>query len=442
MSLQSIVIKFAIAFGFIVFYFHYVQYINHYIAGTISVVESSLSAHSIAKSRTAATSQDNKLTPNSFRQILQDLQTHRNNITIHFELPSSTSASHIHESSSDSRSGKSSSDVANVSNHRYKANVEQSLVSKKSPVTSWVEEKPSSTKKVDQKPVQSVKKTKLKEKVTEFAKSHEMIDNSTPPTGIDLAHPKQSPRDGSDISDDSKRMELINCPHQSNCIVPALQLQPKLNVYLCKPPKRGGGVRFMYLVREGLMTHPNVHFMKALDTDKADYLVYLPGSGPWHKTECNETVAVGKSKLIVLDEFDGPSPLYEPYHKQQDMQMHYGSSKRWYNMYFKRSFVYRHDGLFTKYPHFKPDSDVYPLTYPLAEAYVRPSFNIVREIDILCTLRGSKSMSTRQRVQEWVTEYVDVNKVANAITKSVSNLRNYRMLVLECFNLLFMYEAE
>ena len=51
-------------------------------------------------------------------------------------------------------------------------------------------------------------------------------------------------------------------------------MQQKLKVYYCKHPVRYG-VRFYYLVREGLLLHPNVDFTH--DIEAADYIVYLPG---------------------------------------------------------------------------------------------------------------------------------------------------------------------
>ena len=104
--------------------------------------------------------------------------------------------------------------------------------------------------------------------------------------------------------------------------------------------------------------------------------------------------------MIVLDEFDGANH-YEPLPTEKQMIQTYGINKIWYYMYFKRSFVSRKDGRFMSYPH-KQRSDMYPLTYPLAEAYVQPQFNMVRSIEIMCTLRGNKEMSTRQRAQDWV----------------------------------------
>lgn len=90
----------------------------------------------------------------------------------------------------------------------------------------------------------------------------------------------------------------------------------------------------------------------------------------------------------------------------------------WYFMYFKRSFVARRDGKFLSHPHIN-QPDVFPMTYAIADAYISPVFQFQREIDVLCTLRGSSKMVTRMRVQEWIAEYAKSRGVANAITEQV-----------------------
>jgi hypothetical protein len=52
--------------------------------------------------------------------------------------------------------------------------------------------------------------------------------------------------------------------------------------------------------------------------------------------------------------------------------------------------------MFVKHPHLDR-ADFYPMTYAIAEAYTQNMFNFKREIEILCTLRGSHSMTTRMR---------------------------------------------
>ncbi len=162
------------------------------------------------------------------------------------------------------------------------------------------------------------------------------------------------------------------------------------------------GVRFYYLAREGLLLHPNVELLDRPDMLQADYFVYLPGSAPWHLSECNDTTLA--PRMIVLDEFDGHT-LVAPTLNSTNFLKAYGKVDAvWYFMYFKRSFVRRIDGVFKGYPHLvKPDA--YPMTYAVAEAYIQHHFNSKREIEISCTLRGSKEMTTRQRVQDWIAEY-------------------------------------
>ena len=226
-------------------------------------------------------------------------------------------------------------------------------------------------------------------------------------------HPHISPRVGTDISKDHQ-LSLLRCPNQSKCIVPELQLEVKLKVYFCRHSARSG-VRFYYLMKEGLLLHPNVELLAEKDMYTADYIIYLPGSAPWHKTECTNTSLA--DKMIVMDEFDGHT-LFAPRTSKELMLEAYGEKMEWYFMYFKRSFVLRRDGKFLKYPHFHVPH-VYPMTYALAEVYLQHHFNFDRSIEVLCTLRGSKAMSTRQRVQGWVAEYGVDRKVKNIIASQV-----------------------
>jgi hypothetical protein len=50
---------------------------------------------------------------------------------------------------------------------------------------------------------------------------------------------------------------------------------------------------------------------------------------------------------------------------------------------------------------------IFPMTYPLGEAYVRPSFPLMeeRDLEIVCTLRVNNGDNTRGRVKTWVNEY-------------------------------------
>ena len=232
---------------------------------------------------------------------------------------------------------------------------------------------------------------------------------------IDAGEDK-SPRKGTDISD-SHQLTLLTCPNQSKCIVPELQLQRKFRVYFCKRPVNYG-VRFYFLAREGLLLHPNVVLIDEKKIKEADFIIYLPGSSPWHKSECNDSSLA--RKLIVLDEGDGHQ-IFNPYGSYEDMAKkipQFDRLKAWYFLYFKRSFVTRKDGKFLNFPHLDK-VDVYPMVYSLAEAYIRTTFNQIREIDISCTLRAMHGMTTRKRVREWVDEYVKIRGVQNFVSGEV-----------------------
>lgn len=261
----------------------------------------------------------------------------------------------------------------------------------------------------------SSKESKEKEKERKKKNQEEHIQLSKAEPKVHNHHPNVSPRPGSDISGAQNQLSILRCPNQSKCLVPELQLKPKNKIYLCKHPVRHG-VRFYFLVREGLLLHPNVILVDEEHVDEADYVFYLPGSSPWHRTECtNSSLA---DKLIVMDEFDGHN-LFYPYKTKEEVIQVYGPERVWYYMYFKRSFVARRDGKFMGHPHLNRP-DVYPMTYAIAEAYIQTKFNFVREIEVLCTLRGNARMTTRQRVQTWVAEYTESRKLKNAITSQVN----------------------
>jgi hypothetical protein len=131
----------------------------------------------------------------------------------------------------------------------------------------------------------------------------------------------------------------------------------------------------------------------------------------WAKTECSDP-ALAK-RLLVLEEFDGDN-MFSPTGNVTRMQQMYGPSMRWYFMYFKRSFVNRKDGKFISYGALRHD-DVYPMVYSVANAYAQSQFNRNRSVDITCTLRGNKHMTTRLRVQQWVAKYVEDNGIVNAV---------------------------
>ena len=49
-------------------------------------------------------------------------------------------------------------------------------------------------------------------------------------------------------------------------------------------------------------------------------------------------------------------------------------------------------------------------------------------------------MTTRQKVQDWVSEYVDLHHIENAVTSQVYNSRVIRLLCSFFFHLCFMFE--
>jgi hypothetical protein len=112
-----------------------------------------------------------------------------------------------------------------------------------------------------------------------------------------------SPSNGTDVI--THPIAVIKCANQTLCVSPKLQLQEMYDVYYCK--HLGHGVRFYFLVKEGLLLHPNIRLVDDINT--AQVIVYLPVSAPWDKSECSDLKL--KSKTIVLDEGDGQQ-LFDP----------------------------------------------------------------------------------------------------------------------------------
>jgi hypothetical protein len=214
---------------------------------------------------------------------------------------------------------------------------------------------------------------------------------------------------------------FLTCQNQSQCIQPKLQVTTPIRVYLCKHTS-SGGVRFFYLVRDGLLLHPQVIWYDNLLFDDIDYLIYLPNSSPWPKSECaNPRYA---SKLIVLDEFDG-ALNFAPFANKEERLKHYPTdpftkAPIWNYMFFKRSYVRREDGVFIGYPHIAK-RDVFPMVYSIASGYIQESFNQHRNREIACTLRGSEKQTTRLRVQQWVAEYIATKNLTNSTHGEVSS---------------------
>ena len=232
----------------------------------------------------------------------------------------------------------------------------------------------------------------------------------------------ESPSDGTNILNNPN--ELIKHKNQSQAIIPALQLKHTFTVYFCK--HLGHGVRFFYLSREGLLLHPRITLVSNPDT--ADVIVYLPVSSPWHKTECNKPYY--KNKTIILDEGDGSQLFNDENNEKID-----------WLLYFKRSYVRRDNGIFKGYLGYLTNSNVFPMTYTLAEAYLRLIYNDMsqRNLDIVCTLRGSKHDPTRLRIREWIEEYVKARGIKNAVAGEV-NSASRTVVSGEYFS--YMYRAK
>ena len=206
-----------------------------------------------------------------------------------------------------------------------------------------------------------------------------------------------------DITTTVNPVALIRCANQTRCIQPVLQLRKTYKVYYCK--KVSHGVRFYFLIREGLLHHPKIDLVST--PESADVIVYLPESAAWQKSECNKPEFY--SKLLVLDEGDGPQLFDSPADGAQLLM-------------FKRSYVRRKNGIFQSYMGYVKRTDVLPMTYTIADAYVRNEFNLQasRDIEILCTLRASKVDGARTRVSQWVEEYAQARGVKGVVGKPVN----------------------
>ena len=230
-----------------------------------------------------------------------------------------------------------------------------------------------------------------------------------------FSHGKElySPSPGTDIN--THPIALLKCNNQTSCISPELQLEIVFNVYYCKHVSYG--VRFYFLVREGLLLHPNINLVE--NPDLADIIIYLPESAQWTKSECSNPIF--SSKLVVLDESDGPN-LFDPGPS--------ASGPNWHLLYFKRSYVKRSDGAFRGYMSYlnrqgfsREDHIVLPLTYSIADAYVRSNYKQYkdRDLELVCTLRGSNFDPTRLRIRQWVKEYAVARGLKSYIAGEVNS---------------------
>ena len=192
-----------------------------------------------------------------------------------------------------------------------------------------------------------------------------------------LENELRSPTEGSDISTDEKKQSLLNCHNQTLCIEPHLELEPVYNVYYCSH-NANTGVRFYYVIREGLILHPNLHLVDS--PDKADILVYLPESMKWSKSECGKSKYY--SKLLILDEGDWPDLFtpdgYSPKQLALENKSKHGLNatktlNSWHLLYFKRSYIRRKAGDFKGLMGWVKKvvwNNVLPMTYPAANAYI------------------------------------------------------------------------
>jgi hypothetical protein len=203
----------------------------------------------------------------------------------------------------------------------------------------------------------------------------------------------KSPSLGTDIS---QPIAVINCANQTRCIQPALQLQSVFNVFLCPHIFENRGVRFYYMIREGLILHPNINLVK--NPISADYIIYIPMSGNWKHLKD----ARFAGKIIVLDEAD-KSDINS---KENDPT---------YAAYFKRSIFSRlPDGRFNGYMNYMSQrKDIYPLTYSITETYVRTKFLSMsnRKHEILCSLRDDNN--ARSRVKSFLNKYAKFRNLVN-----------------------------
>ncbi len=239
-----------------------------------------------------------------------------------------------------------------------------------------------------------------------------------------------SPYNGTDISDSS----IINCHNQTSCIKPQLQLSKIFNVYFCKaiPPnsKIRYGIRFYYLIEEGLMRHPKINLVKR--KDEAEVIVYLPFSSYWEFSECNDLK--DKNKTIVLDEEDKASRLFN---RTTNVTTGLRSDSDWLG-YFKRSYTHRPSGKSIGYMPYLSNPEVHPLTYTIADNYVRNYYNNYdnRTHAFVCTLRGSPKDTTRLRVKQWSAQYGSSRGLSNYVAGEI-NRSNRDKVDSDYFSLLY-----
>jgi hypothetical protein len=208
---------------------------------------------------------------------------------------------------------------------------------------------------------------------------------------------------------------LTTCRNHTQCIQPVLQLQKSYDVYYCKHV--GHGVRFYYLAKEGLLLHPKIRLVDR--PEDADVIIYLPESAPWKKSECAHKDLW--HKIVMLDEGDGQH-IFEPSLLPQEQTLAMSKPLNEFLLSFKRSYVNRGNGRFLGYMQYAKKSNVFPMTYTIAEAYVRPNFRpfVERDIEVLCTLRGSRFDPSRLRVQQWLEEFAKARGLSNYVIGQIN----------------------
>eukprot|EP01035_Chromulina_nebulosa_P019572 gene19572-25472_t len=81
------------------------------------------------------------------------------------------------------------------------------------------------------------------------------------------------------------------------------------------------------------------------------------------------------------------------------------------------------------------------MTYTIAEAYIKLTYNLLanRDLDIVCTLRGSAHDPVRLRIREWIEQYVKARGIKNAVAGEV-NSASRTVVSSEYFS--YMYRAK
>ena len=160
------------------------------------------------------------------------------------------------------------------------------------------------------------------------------------------------------------------------------------------------------------MLHPKIRLVST--PESADIIVYLPESANWKKTECNNPLYWNKT--IMLDETD---------HQGVFVPDEFSKTKppSSFLMTFKRSYVRRANGVFGGYMGYSSQANLFPMTYTIADAYVRPQYKPfkARTIPILCTLRGSNWDPVRLRVRQWVEEYGKARGLKNVVAGQINS---------------------